>query len=329
MTFVLSGLGNSEAFDEESGIRIQSLGMRGPEIANHDWRAVGNGIDFELSTYVDERGDLVRGKRRVWLFPSPELVDYLLNGPGSESERKVIINKVIEGVALLFASRVYLAPFFFERIRRPPELWSGISPNKQSSASAETAATSVVMSSGQKVSLPVTLEPRRIRLNDFFLIGVSVWMTAIFLGVLPDGRSAPGWLHYALVLFPILLVLSVIGVVVRLVARKRKLTFSAEGFEDSWRGSVPWTSVSGLHRFYGTRSTRLLTITLQLIPGGPVQQNPLIAMHSWKLQYPGTGKRFVIGLTRLPNWQFANELVDLLFNRSLAGRAQPQDDVLE
>ena len=175
MAFVLSGPWNDEAIDEESGIRIQYLGMRGPEIENSHWRAVGNGIDFELSTHVGRDGDDVDGKRRVLLSPSLELIDYLVDGPGDTAVRKATIDKVIDGVALLFSSRAYLAPFFFEkgaavkfvsvggqgRLRavEAPGLWDATRPKKPSSAAAEAATAFVVMSSGEKVKLPVTIEP--------------------------------------------------------------------------------------------------------------------------------------------------------------------------
>ena len=196
-----------------------------------------------------------------------------------------------------------------------------------SAAIPDEATPFVVMANGLKMSLPVTFEPRRVRIGDFFLIGVSIWMTAIFLGDLPGRQDAPGWLHYALLIFPILLVSLVAGTVVRLAAPKQRWTFSKEGFEDSWMGSVPWTSVSGLHRSYSPQTARLLGVTLLLIPGSPVIQSPWLLLYSLGLPIPvRPKKRFVIDLTRMPDWRLANELIDLLFNQSRARRAPLESD---
>jgi hypothetical protein len=101
--------------DERAGIKIKSLGSRGPEIESHHWRVDTKDFSFELSTYVCDKSEAVRGIRKVLLSPTVKLLEYLMRGPGEAADRKAMIDNVQQGLKLLFRCSYFRDAFFFER----------------------------------------------------------------------------------------------------------------------------------------------------------------------------------------------------------------------
>ena len=115
MAFSLTGPRLREALDEETGIRIKTLGARGPEIENQTWQVSFGDLCFEFSTRVGDEDDNVGGKRRVRISPSLALIDYLNSGPGISSERKAHADRMVEGIAFLTPVVHFRLAIFFSK----------------------------------------------------------------------------------------------------------------------------------------------------------------------------------------------------------------------
>ena len=112
MAFALSGPGT--AVDDETGVSIRSLGARGPEIETHHWSANIGELNFEFTTEIGHDGDQLNGKRRVWIWPHVDLIDYLKGGPGELIQRNAIVDRMVEGIYFLFPTYFRL-PIYFSK----------------------------------------------------------------------------------------------------------------------------------------------------------------------------------------------------------------------
>src|ERR1700759_387094 len=77
MPFELGGKYGNEAFDAETGMRIRSLGARGPEIETHFWKVEISDRTFEFSTSVMEKLD--GSVYNVLLTPDKLFLNYINN----------------------------------------------------------------------------------------------------------------------------------------------------------------------------------------------------------------------------------------------------------
>jgi hypothetical protein len=116
MPFERGGKYQNEAFDAETGMRIRSLGARGPEIENHVWKIEVSGQSFEFHTYVMEKSD--SGVYSVLLTPNKSLLGYINNPDFPVDARKNILRVAIEGLYFIFPT-YFTPPICFRKGRLP------------------------------------------------------------------------------------------------------------------------------------------------------------------------------------------------------------------
>jgi hypothetical protein len=133
MPFELGGKYGNEAFDAETGMRIRSLGARGPEIETHFWKVELSDRNFEFSTSVMEKSD--SGIYNVLLTPGRLFLSHINNPDIPLDDRRNLLKIVIDGLYFIFPT-YFKAPICFRKGRPPASygelgMWSEAELSRQ------------------------------------------------------------------------------------------------------------------------------------------------------------------------------------------------------